>query len=437
MRQFLDFFSVGGYNRDMSVYRIGKFSFHDCIETDVPASKSILNRALVLAAFGKGEVFLSCGKFAEDTRAMLGCLRALRIDIREEQDGIRVFGCGGNVPDRHASLNVQSAGTAARFLTAVLAFLGGDYTMDASAQMCRRPMELLSVLSEAGVSIECAAEDGHFPFRMHSEGICGNELTVNTDLSTQYASGILLAAALSRPFTLHLTGSRTHGSYLAMTLRMLEAFGATCERREDTVFISPSPRSPARFEVEGDLSGACYFYALALLLSARVRVRRIHLPSLQGDAQFLKLLADRGVRFTDTPDGLLADGSGVDGYQGFTENMGDYSDQSLTVAALAPFASSATRITGIAHTRGQECDRIRAIAENLRTLGVPVEEHADGVTIHPAPVAGGTVTTYGDHRVAMAFSLIGLKTGTVSLDDPACCKKTFANYFEILDNLTK
>lgn len=420
----------------MELYKVRKFIQKKCVTLDVPASKSILNRAIVLAAFGKGDVTISCGSFAEDTRAMLGCLTALGIRWERCERGLHICGCGGNIPNRRATLDVRSAGTAARFLTAALAFLGGEYEMRASEQMARRPMEILSVLEEAGVHIEPLGEKGHFPFRLRSDGIHSEELVINTDVSTQFASGVLLAAAVSRSLRVRLTGSRTKGSYLLMTLRLLDAFGASYSREGDVIRVIPSAHSPALFEAEGDLSGACYFYTLALLLGAQVRVRRIHADSVQGDKKFLSLLATRGVLFSDSEEGLLADGRNVTSFRGFEEDMRDYSDQALTVAALAPFADSPTRLTGLKHIRRQECDRLHAIAHNLSTLGVPVREEEDGVVITPAPVRGGTVETFGDHRVAMAFSLIGLKTGNIAIENPSCCKKTFDNYFQLLDELT-
>lgn len=422
----------------MKCYAVQKFSPNDqLITAEVPASKSILNRAIVLAAFGKGEVRLLCGGYAEDTCALLSCLSSLGIEWEKTMNGLRIVGCGANVPNRHAQLNVQSAGTAARFLTAVLAFLGGEYTMNASPQMQARPMEILSVLEQNGVKIEYLGEQGHFPFLLTSYGISADEFTVNTDLSTQYASGILLAASFREsPLILRLTGQRTNGSYIEMTLKLLQAFGASWNRSENVIQVSPSVHSPAEFQVEGDLSGACYFYAMALLFSARILVGRIHSDTLQGDKKFLDLLAARGVVIKNSAEGLIADGSKVASYQGFCEDMRDYSDQALTVAALAPFAVSQTHIYGIGHIRKQECDRIHAIVQNLRLLGVPVTEEADGVRISPAPVRGGTIQTFGDHRVAMAFALIGLKTGNILISDPDCCRKTFENYFEILDGLT-
>ena len=423
----------------MEYYSVQKYNPRTTlIKADVPASKSILNRAIILSAFGNGEVLLSCGAFAEDTRALLSCLTALGISWEKTSDGLRIIGCNGNIPNRRAQLNVQSAGTAARFLTATLAFLGGEYTMHSSAQMEARPMEILSVLEQHEVKFEYLGQHGHFPFRMFSNGISSNVFTVDTDLSTQYASGILLAASFyNTSLTLHLTGQRTHGSYIEMTLSLLRSFGADWTREGNVIHIYPASHSPKQFEIEGDLSGACYFYAMALLLSSQVLVRRIHPDTLQGDKKFLDLLAARGVIFTDSADGLIADGRNVTAYNGFCENMRDYSDQALTVAALAPFAVTPTHIYGIGHIRRQECDRIHAIVENLHTLGVPATEETDGVHVSPSCVNGGIIEAYGDHRVAMAFALIGLKTGNVIISDPKCCRKTFENYFEILDKLTE
>lgn len=404
---------------------------------DVPASKSILNRALVLAALGNGDTMLLCGRFADDTRALLSCLNALGVETNITENGICVRGGNGRFPNRSAALDVRSAGTAARFLTVALAFVGGDYTLTSSAQMMNRPMDILDVLEKAGVQIDYLGKRGHFPFRLRSAGLSEPELTVDTDLSTQYASGILLAAAATRPAVLKLTGSRTHGSYIGMTLRLIETFGARWEREGDVIRVTPSDHATDAFEVENDLSGACYFYALALLFRIRVLVRRVHADSSQGDLRFLRLLEEKGVRIDDTPDGILADGRGVTQFDGWDADLKDFSDQALTLAALAPFATSPTRIRGIGHIRRQECDRIRAIQENLAALGVPVEAGENEVRIAPAPVLGGKVSTFNDHRVAMAFTLIGLKTGNVVIENPKCCRKTFENFFDIVDKMTK
>lgn len=418
----------------MERYTVPKFKPHD-ITVEVPASKSILNRALLLAAFSKGTVRLRHGDYAEDTRALLACLRELGIQIERTSDGSIVH---GGAPNRKATLNVMSAGTAARFLPVMLAFCGGDYYFTASEQMKRRPMEILSVLNRHGVKIEYFEQEEHFPFRLYSKGICGNSMEIDTDKSTQYASGIMMAAAnYGAPFRLRLKGSRINSSYLAMTLTMLHDFHIPFTKADNEIVISPQTAPPPCYTVEPDLSGACYFYALSLLCACRVCVKGVQRCTMQGDFAFLRLLEERGVQLIDSDDGLIADGASVTCYAGFQNNMRDFSDQALTVAALAPFATSPTVLTGISHIRLQECDRIHAIEQNLKALGVPVTVDRDCIKIEPTLPHATRIATYGDHRVAMAFSLLGLKIGNIVIEDPDCVKKTFDGFFSILNKITK
>jgi len=420
----------------MEIYTVRQFQPQD-ITVSVPASKSILNRALLLSALSKGTVLLRCGDYADDTRALIDCLNRLGIQVTAHRDGLTVEGCGGNIPNRTATLPVRSAGTVARFLTAALAFCGGNYTFTSSDQMKRRPMELLYELEKAGIQIEYAEERGHFPFRMHSEGVFADSLEIDTDTSTQYASGILIAAMIkSVPFTLKLLGNRVQSSYISMTLAMLQAFHVPFRQCGCEITVYPQTNAPSVYDVEPDLSGACYFYALSLLCSCRVCVRNVKRNSLQGDSAFLSLLESRGVTFSDSKNGLVADGTKVSSFRGFTENLQNFSDQTLTVAALAPFASSPTLISGVSHIRLQESDRLQAIYENLSNLGVPVQLTDDGILIFPAPPHQARIKTYDDHRVAMAFSLIGFKIGGIEIENPSCTRKTFDGFFDRVTEIT-
>lgn len=425
----------------MDPYSVPKIGEGGSYTLSVPASKSILNRALILAAFSEGDIFLKATGWGEDSDVMLSCLNALRVAAVPSSEGILVR--GGALKTRCVALNVGNAGTVARFLTAALAYHGGDFLLYASDQMSRRPMELLPALQKAGVSVEYSAQPGHFPFRMRSEGLSG-KIEVEASTSTQYASGLMLAAATGeKPFAVTLGGSSSRSAYIDMTLGMIRAFGGDFSRIPSGYSIEPiGERKPSSFNVEPDVSAACYFYALALLLRAKVAVRDVHFPPKegenapkQGDLNFLDLLADRGVTLCDGADGIEADGRDVKTYRGFDVDMSEFSDQALTVAALAPFADTPTRIRNIGHIRGQECDRIDAIVKNLTTLGVPCRSEGGDVFIEPAPVHSGVIRTFSDHRVAMAFSLIGLKQGGIAIDDPACCKKTFPRFFDIIETL--
>ncbi len=419
----------------MDIYQVVPVREGGDAAVSVPSSKSIFSRALILAAFHEGKTLLRTGALCADSRTLLGCLSALGIETQENPDGIAVY---GGDPAPHAALNVGSSGTAARFLTAALALRGGDYLFDASAQMRARPMDMLPLLDAEGVRFDYLGERGRFPFRLRSEGGFPRSMTADTATSTQFASAFLLAAGLgTQPFTLRLTGPRKENPYLDLTADVLRAFGAQCERREDLFDIIPSHAAPAEYSVPPDLSSACYFYAAALLLRKNILVRGAYADRRQPDFRFLRLLEERGVAFAQTPEGLRADGGTAPHFSGFDVDARDFSDQALTLAALAPFATSPTRLRGIAHIRRQECDRIRAIAENLTALGVPARETADGVEIEPALPHGGTVKTYGDHRVAMAFSLIGLKVDGIRIEDPSCTDKTFPHYFDALEELTR
>lgn len=421
----------------METYTVKKLTKQELF-IEVPTSKSMLNRALVLSAFSKGIIQLNFGKFAEDTRALIACLQTIGIKTEANENGLKIYGCNGNVPIQKATLNVMSAGTVARFLPVMLAFCGGDYLFYSSDQMKHRPMDVLEELQHAGITIEYLEEQGHFPFRLISHGFCKNNISIDTDKSTQYASGILLSAMhYGKPFHISLHGTRTNSSYIAMTLSMLNEFFIPYTKDGNKLTIYPQTNFPQSYTVEPDLSGACYFYALSLLLSCRVCIKNISKNTKQGDYAFLQLLEKRGVRFTDTDNGLLADGSDVQTFLGFQENIQDFSDQALTIAALAPFARTPTVLTGISHIRNQECDRIHAIVENLTRLGVPVSEKNNCLTIYPANPKSAHINTFQDHRVAMAFSLIGLKCGNITIENPACVTKTFDDYFDIITDITQ
>lgn len=406
------------------------------LRVQVPTSKSILSRALVLAALSKGTVRIVCGEYGDDTRDMLSCLSALGISVTENDGALIVQGCGGDIPNKKATINIGNAGTAARFLAVALAFCGGEYVFTASEQMARRPMGILPVLERAGVSVERG--DTAFPFTLRSGGISVQKLTVDTAESTQYASGVLLAAGAGKqPFTLKLTGPRTRGSYLAITLNMLSAFHIPYTRTGNEIVVFPQGEPPAEYNVEPDVSGACYFYAVSLLCGARVMVEGVHADSMQGDIKFLKLLEQKGVRIRDTAEGIVADGREIPAFNGFDEDLSDFSDQSMTVAALAAYATMPSILRNLSHIRAQECDRVAAIVENLNALGTRAFPVGDDIFIEPDRVHGGTVKTFGDHRVAMAFALMGLKTKGIVIDDPDCCKKTFPSFFRIMDEITK
>lgn len=436
-RDYLLRFASGRGEREEEkpLFFVDKPKTSGAITVEVPGSKSITNRALLLAALSDGECIVEGVLFSEDTRAFLSCLDSLGFSARidEEAKKVVVMGMGGAIPRRRATIDVHSAGTAARFLTVFLAFAGGEYTLNASPQMEKRPMKpLIDALRREDVEIVCLKEEGHFPFVLRSQGIEGGEISVDTAVSSQFASALLMGAPLCRKgLYVRLTGERSAGSYIGITLDMMKSFGIVTEKRADGYYISPGQKMHCgRYTVEPDFSSAGYFFAAGALLARPVTVRGLHLDSVQGDKIFLSVLSDMGASVEDTSDGITVCGKVQ--LKGVSVNMQDFSDQALTLAAIAPFASSPVSIDGIGHIRRQECDRIVAIRHNLQGMGVRTEERADGVTIYPTEnFLPCEIEPFADHRVAMAFAVSGLKTGNLSIRDPYCCRKTFENYFDV------
>lgn len=424
-------------------YKVSKIENAREIRVQVPGSKSITNRALLLAALSDKKCILKGVLFSDDSRGFLDCLLKLgfQIEICEDRREVTIQGAGGKIPAGSGAIDVRSAGTAARFLTVMLAFAEGDYELTASPQMCRRPMEpLLSLLEEAGVEISYQGERGHFPFHMSSHNLFMEEISVDTGVSSQFASALLMSGAiLDKGLKVRLSGSRTEGSYIKLTLNIMEQFGILVRREGDCCFV-PHKKDfgLSEYQIEPDVSGACYFYAMAPLLKTDVIVKGVHLDSMQGDIQFLHVLKTMGCDLIEYPEGVMADGRMLKEYPGVTLSMKDFSDQTMTLAAIAPFASSPTLIKDVGHIRLQESDRISAILTELGRMGISCKEVLDenGIMILPGEVMPARVKTYEDHRMAMAFTLTGLKTGVITIEDPQCCKKTFEDYFQIIDGIT-
>jgi len=412
---------------------------------EVPGSKSITNRALLLAALANGKSTLSGVLFSDDSRHFIECLVSLgfRVEVKEELRQVTVYGECGNIPKKDATINVGSAGTAARFLTAFLGISPCNCCIDASEQMKKRPMkELFASLSSLGSSFSFPEKDGFLPVQISNDApLSATEVTVDIDKSSQFLSALLISACLfPSDFTVHTTG--THGmAYIDMTVTMMQQFGITVERPDkNTFFIRGGQSYTAKdYFIEPDMSAACYFYAMAPLLGISVCVPHIPEQSLQGDIRFLDVLRDMGCSVSyDTDKGsFIATGSFDGKFSGVNVNLEAFSDQTMTLAAIAPFADSKTTITGISHIKYQECDRFRAILNELTRAGISCREinGGDGIEIEPGLPHSAEIETYDDHRMAMAFSLLGLRVDGIVIKNAECCRKTFETYFEVLKQL--
>ena len=350
---------------------------------------------------------------------MIECLIELGFEMTldDEKCIVTIKGEDGKIPNDNTKINVRSAGTVARFLTGMLCVCGGDYTLDSSEQMKKRPMkDFLDTFVGLGVEINYLENEGHFPFEIHSNGLRDFNIEVNTDKSTQFASALLLTKSVSGA-NINLAGERINGSYIKTTEKMIENFGP-------------------EYKIEPDVSSASYFYAMALVIGTKAKVQGVHLDSLQGDIQFMNLLKDLGADIIDDEDGVLVDASLVTSFEGLDVDMKDFSDQALTFAVIAAFAKTPSVIRNVGHIRHQESNRMMVIKSELEKIGASVEIKDDDIYITPGVLKGSEIETYDDHRVAMSFAIAGLKIEDIVIQNPKCVEKTFPNFFDILDEIT-
>ncbi len=409
------------------------------IKVEVPGSKSITNRALLIAAMTEGRTKLKGVLFSDDSRHFLQALIDLgfNVDIDEKNRIVEVEGLGGKVPKESAEVYVGSAGTAARFLTAYLALSNGRYVINASEQMKKRPMKpLFDALISMGANIEYLENEGCLPIITGGNEGLKNEIDLDISKSSQFLSALLMTGMLvNGGIKIHITSAKKTGSYIDITRKMMASFGKLVAFENGEYFVSDKPYTGVEYRIEPDVSAACYFYAMAATNACKAKVLNVHFDSMQGDIKFVKLLETMGCEVCDTEEGIEVIGPARGELKGVDIDMNNFSDQALTLAAIAPFANSPVIIRNVAHLRGQECDRLNAMATELTRMGIKCEEKKDSITIYGGEVKPAEVETYDDHRVAMSFTVTGLASCGMIIKNPMCCKKTFEEYFEVVEKL--
>lgn len=406
----------------------------------VPGSKSITNRALILAALGHGRCALSGALFSDDSHHLMAALRALGFDIQADvgESTVLISGRSGDIHATSAELFVGLSGTAARFLPPLCALGSGSYRVDGTERMRERPMgELLDVLTAQGSKVEHHGGSGQLPFTVHGGGLAGGKLQMSGARTSQMISAMLMTAPFARAdTTIRVTNQLVSAPFVALTASMMAQFGAAVSgsvgRDELRVSAGQSYRLPS-YPVEPDVSSASYFLAAAAISGGRVTVAGIHRGMLQGDLGFLDVLARMGCDVSWSATGVTVQGPAQ--LRGVVEDMRAISDMAPTLAAIAPFADRATEISGIGHTRDQESDRIHALVSELQRLGVKAHERKDGLVIEPGLPRGGTVSSHGDHRIAMSFAVTALAAPEILISDPGCVDKTFPDFFKRLQTL--
>ena len=409
---------------------------------DLPGSKSITNRALLCAALADGRSVLEGALLADDTEAMMGAIGALgagcSVDAAADRiivDGVSDLGADSDRSE--VSVDSRMSGTTARFITPVAAALTGSTVIDGHLQMRGRPMsDLVGALGRLGVEVESLAEPDRLPLRVTGPFRSGDSVELRGDVSSQFVSGLLMAGPLTESgLTVSITTDAVSRPYIDMTVAVMTAFGAHVDVVDGSTWrvAAGGYRPVERYVVEPDASAASYFLAAAAMAGGRVRVEGLSRTSLQGDVLFADVLARLGAQTRWTDDSVEVSG---DRLVGGHVDLRDLSDTAPTLAVVAALADGPTTVTGIGFIRGKESDRIAGPVTELGRCGVPAEETDDGFIVRPdgRPEAA-SIRTYDDHRMAMAFSLLGLVVPGIEIEDPGVVAKTFPDYFTALDQL--
>jgi 3-phosphoshikimate 1-carboxyvinyltransferase len=400
---------------------------------EIPGSKSITNRALLVAALAQGDSILDNALFSEDSEYFAKCLEQLGIPItlNSHLAQIQVAGKGGEIPAKQADLFVGLAGTAARFISALVALGSGEYHLDGVPRMRERPMgDLLTVLQASGATVNFEGKPGFMPYTIYGQQFMGGNFRLKANQTSQQLSALLMIAPYAQQDTIvEVEGILVSQSYVKMTSRLMADFGVQVIQTDENQFqIKAGQRYQARqYTIEPDASNASYFFAAAAVTGGRVRVNHLTKQSCQGDILWLNVLEQMGCQINDSDN--YTEVTGPEQLQGIDIDMNDMSDLVQTLGAIAPFASSPVTIRNVEHIRYKETERIQAVVTELRRLGVKVEEFADGLKIEPSQIIPAPIETYHDHRMAMAFAVTGLKVPGIAIKDPSCTAKTFPDYF--------
>jgi 3-phosphoshikimate 1-carboxyvinyltransferase len=415
----------------------------------VPGSKSLTNRALLIATLADGTSRLTNALFSDDSRYFAKALQTLgfALTLDETSHEMQITGLGGQIPAQKAELYIGNAGTAARFLSAFLTLGHGEYILDGEPRMRERPIgDLVEALTQLGATVsplsrrERAGGEGKLitpPLTITASGLPGGKTTIAGDISSQFLSALLMVAPYAQnPIVITLSTKLNSKPYVDMTIAIMQDFGVEIQRNGYQQFtIYPKHYLPLiNYSIESDASAASYFFAAPAICGGTVRVENISRCSKQGDMAFLDVLTQMGCTVTEAENSIQVTGANT--LHGVDVDMRDIPDTAQTLATIAPFAASPTRIRGIASARVKETDRVAATCAELARFGVKVEEHPDGMTIYPCEkFNAATIQTYNDHRMAMAFALIGLRVPGVTIENPGCVSKTFPNFFDVLETL--
>ncbi len=404
----------------------------------MPPSKSVTQRYLNLALLAGGPAELQRPLYSEDTRNFLTAIEALGWRVDERPDSVSL---GPGAWPREASIWCGHGGTMLRFLTASLCTIPGDWVLDGSPRLRQRPMAaLLETLRRLGAEVETLAEVGCAPLRVRGGTLAGGETWIDAGKSSQFLSAVLMAASQAKAEVVVKVEALTSKPYLDLTLEALERCGVAVARRGNELFrVRPGPLAAGPWRVEGDYSAAGYPAAAAALTGGEVTILGVERQSKQGDRGFLEVLQAMGARLVWLDGGVRV--SGPDRLAAVDVDLSNMPDQVPTLVALAPFAAGTTHVRNVAHLRLKESDRLSAMAIELTRLGARVEQRQDGLSVEgiwskvKPPSEEVVVSSHGDHRIAMALALTGLRRPGIVVAEPQVVSKSYPAFWSDLADL--
>ncbi len=407
----------------------------------LPGSKSLTNRALIIASLAKGTSRLSGIGLADDTHHMIQFLRDLDIDVQldEENRIATVHGCGGHIPSSEADLTCGNAGTVMRFGAALCCLGHGRFRLDGIERMRERPIRsLVDVLHDLGAEIGYELKEGYPPLTIGAKGLHGGQASISAEQSSQYVSAVLMAAPYARnDVLLHLAGEVVSEPYIRMTLKIMEDFGVSVMSDPGRYIIPAMQTYTGRpYRIEPDASAASYFFAAAALTAGRVTVDGLGSRSVQGDIGFVDVLRQMGCAVEQDENRTMVIGPPTGTLKGVDVDLNEMPDMAQTLAVMALFADGPTNVRNVANLRIKETDRIAAVATELARFGATVEPRDDGFrVVPPASLQPAAVETYDDHRMAMSFALAGLRLDGVVIKNAECVSKTFPEFFDVFEGM--
>lgn len=418
-----------------------KTAYNSYAEINIPGSKSITNRALILASLSENPVIIKNPLFSDDTVYMIEGLKTLgnNIEISSDKKTIKVRG-NKTREFGNQKIFVGNAGTVMRFLVSYIACGKGEIIIEGSPRMNERPIgELVNSMRELGVEIKYLQKEGYPPLKISAKGISKTSVHVSGKNSSQYLSSVLLSAPyFEKGLDIIVSSNIISKPYVNMTLKMIEQFGGKAELTSTGYKILPQKyNNLTEYSVEGDMSSASYFLAAALVTKSKIKINNFFAESIQGDYKLLDILKKHGLKVIEQKkDYIIAEGT--ENYSGFNLNLNDTPDIVPTLAVTALFAGSPTVIKDVESLRVKECDRISALCTEIKKLNGNIIEYQDGFKIIPKPFSeykGCNIATYDDHRIAMSFAVAGLKISGINILNPKCVSKTFPQFFDEFEKI--